>query len=39
MRLDLPGLALAKKLYDEVERRGWQDCGTQVLFRHYQERA
>jgi 3-hydroxyisobutyrate dehydrogenase len=37
MKLDLPGLALAKKLYDEVERRGWQDCGTQVLYRLYAE--
>ena len=36
--LDLPGLAQAKKLYDEVSRRGWDDCGTQVLFRLYAER-
>lgn len=39
MKLDLPGLALAKQLYDEVSARGWDDCGTQVLFRHYAERA
>jgi len=36
MQLDLPGLALAKKLYDEVSRRGWDDAGTQVLLRLYQ---
>jgi len=30
--LDLPGLACAKRLYDEVSARGWDDCGTQVLY-------
>ncbi|MBI2517530.1 MAG: NAD(P)-dependent oxidoreductase [Opitutae bacterium] len=35
MKLDLPGTAQAKKLYDEVARRGWDDCGTQALFRLY----
>jgi 3-hydroxyisobutyrate dehydrogenase len=35
MKLELPGLMQAKKLYDEVARRGWEDCGTQVLFRLY----
>jgi 3-hydroxyisobutyrate dehydrogenase len=35
MKLDLPGLALAKKLYDDVATRGWQDCGTQALYRLY----
>ena len=35
MKLDLPGLVQAKKLYDEVARRGWEDCGTQALFRLY----
>lgn len=39
MKLDLPGLALAKKLYDEVAARGWEDCGTQALFRLYTERG
>jgi 3-hydroxyisobutyrate dehydrogenase len=39
MKLDLPGLAQAKKLYDEVSACGWEDCGTQVLFRLYAERA
>jgi 3-hydroxyisobutyrate dehydrogenase len=35
--LDLPGIGQAKKLYDEVARRGWEDSGTQVLWRLYQE--
>ena len=35
MKLDLPGLAQAKKLYDEVAAQGWEDCGTQALFRLY----
>lgn len=35
MQLDLPGLKQAKKLYDEVERRGWADQGTQVLLKYY----
>lgn len=36
LQLDLPGLKQAKKLYDEVERRGWADSGTQALLRLYQ---
>jgi len=36
LQLELPGLAQSKKLYDEVSRRGWDDSGTQVLFRLYQ---
>jgi 3-hydroxyisobutyrate dehydrogenase len=39
MKLDLPGLAQAKKLYDEVAARGWEDSGTQALFRLYTEKA
>lgn len=39
MKLDLPGLTQAKKLYDAVAARGWEDCGTQALFRLYAERA
>jgi 3-hydroxyisobutyrate dehydrogenase len=35
--LDLPGLALAKQLYDRVAAKGWEDCGTQVIFRLYDE--
>ena len=36
MKLDLPGLRQAKKLYDEVATRGWDENGTQVLLRLYQ---
>jgi 3-hydroxyisobutyrate dehydrogenase len=39
MKLELPGLMQAKKLYDEVARRGWDENGTQVLFRLYSERG
>jgi 3-hydroxyisobutyrate dehydrogenase len=35
MKLELPGLKQAKQLYDEVSRRGWDDAGTQALFRLY----
>jgi 3-hydroxyisobutyrate dehydrogenase len=35
MKLELPGLAEAKRLYDQVAERGWQDCGTQALYRLY----
>lgn len=35
MKLDLPGLALAKKLYEQVAAKGWEDCGTQAIFRLY----
>ena len=37
MKLDLPGTRQAKQLYDEVARRGWEDAGTQALFRLYAE--
>ncbi len=33
--LDLPGLALAKKLYDELASKGGEDDGTQALFKLY----
>lgn len=36
LKLDLPGLACAKKLYDMIAARGWEDCGTQALYRLYQ---
>lgn len=39
LKLELPGLAQAKKLYDEVARRGWEDSGTQALYRYYTEAA
>ncbi len=37
--LTLPGLAQAQELYEKVSVCGWDDCGTQVLFRYYAERA
>ena len=37
MKLDVPGLACAKKLYDQVAARGWEECGTQVIYRLYTE--
>ncbi|MEO6993297.1 MAG: NAD(P)-dependent oxidoreductase [Lacunisphaera sp.] len=39
MKLKLPGLELAKKLYDEVARRGWADRGTQILLQWYQTQS
>ena len=33
--LELPGLAVAKKLYEQVAARGWEDCGTQALYKLY----
>lgn len=36
MQLDLPGLALAKRLYDALAAQGHGRDGTQVLFQHYQ---
>jgi 3-hydroxyisobutyrate dehydrogenase len=36
MKLQLPGLALAKQLYDRLAQEGHGRDGTQVLFRHYQ---
>ncbi|HUR56723.1 MAG TPA: NAD(P)-dependent oxidoreductase [Opitutaceae bacterium] len=35
MKLDLPGLNVAKKLYDQVAAKGWEDNGTQALYRWY----
>jgi 3-hydroxyisobutyrate dehydrogenase len=37
LKLELPGLAGAKQLYDQVAARGWEDSGTQVLYRLYTE--
>lgn len=39
MKLDLPGLAQARKLYDEIARRGWENEGTQVLLKWYQTQS
>lgn len=37
MGLELPGLAAAKKLYDQLASDGFEDEGTQALFRYYLE--
>ncbi len=36
MGLDLPGLALAKRLYDRLAAQGHARDGTQVLIKHYE---
>jgi 3-hydroxyisobutyrate dehydrogenase len=33
--LDLPGLECARKLYDRVSEKGWDEMGTQVIYRLY----
>ncbi len=35
MRLDLPGLALAKKLFEQLKAQGYGRRGTQALFKYY----
>lgn len=35
LKLDLPGLANAKKLYEQVAAKGWEDNGTQALYKLY----
>lgn len=35
LKLDLPGMATAQKLYEQVKAKGWEDNGTQVLYRLY----
>jgi 3-hydroxyisobutyrate dehydrogenase len=35
MGLDVPGLACARALYDRVAGKGWEEMGTQVLYRLY----
>jgi len=35
MRLKLPGLDCARRLYDQVAEKGWEEFGTQVLYRLY----
>ena len=35
MKLDLPGLGCAQALYEKVATLGWEDCGTQALYRLY----
>lgn len=36
MNLDLPGLQLAIRLYEDLMDKGYSDKGTQVLYKHYQ---
>jgi 3-hydroxyisobutyrate dehydrogenase len=35
MGLDAPGLACARALYDRVAGKGWEEMGTQVLYKLY----
>ena len=35
MHLEMPGLALAKRLYDQLAARGMEDCGTQTIVQWY----
>jgi len=35
LKLELAGLAVAKSLYDKVAAHGWEDNGTQALYRFY----
>jgi 3-hydroxyisobutyrate dehydrogenase len=35
LKIELPGLATAKRLYDQVAAGGWNECGTQTLYRLY----
>ncbi len=36
MQLDLPGLTLARKLYEDLAQQGHSRLGTQALIKHYQ---
>jgi len=35
MQLNVPGLAVAKNLYERVAAQGWEESGTQALYRLY----
>jgi len=35
LELELPGLAVAQRLYNQVAAQGWEDEGTQALYRLY----
>lgn len=35
MGLDLPGLALSKKLYEELAAKGEENSGTQALIKYW----
>ena len=38
MNLQLPGLILAKELYEELEKMGYGEKGTQALIQYYKEK-
>ena len=35
MKIELPGLELAKKLFDQLNAQGYGRSGTQALFKYY----
>ena len=35
MNLDLPGLKLAKSLYEKLAKEGYENNGTQALLKYY----
>jgi 3-hydroxyisobutyrate dehydrogenase len=35
LHLELPGLTVARGLYEKVAAHGWDECGTQALYRLY----
>ncbi|WP_136413397.1 NAD(P)-dependent oxidoreductase [Herbaspirillum sp. ST 5-3] len=37
MQLDLPGVSLARKLYEQLAAQGYGRNGTQALFKHYEK--
>ena len=39
MGLDLPGLALARRLYEDVKQRGYGRLGTQALLLTFREKS
>ncbi|OMP66229.1 NAD(P)-dependent oxidoreductase [Domibacillus epiphyticus] len=39
MNLDLPGLSMAKEMYEELAEQGEEESGTQALFKRYNSKA
>lgn len=39
LQMDIPGVALAKRLYDELARAGEENNGTQALVKYWQEKT
>ena len=37
MGIQLPGLALAKSIYDELLQKGFGECGTQAIIHYYNQ--